>query len=255
MTAGGTASTGSAPSQGGVAGANTMEASGALSGTSGHSHAITTAAKFNAGGNVGRLNLRTENRTTVVDWHEVRAGLSYDIDSVVGSGGSAYFSFTEGLRVTGGTAATGADPANAMELTNGNLKLSGAAPNRDVALSNTLTPANVVNYAIKVRTDGLGAVTYDGGYNVNSSGFSIQTYGGKGYIRLTFHSAFANDAYVVQVTPGGMAGLGFATMATPFVRDQQTTYVEIGVWDANTATVLDLSATIVLLHVTIVGAI
>lgn len=189
VVTGGTSSVGSTPAQGGVAGANTLEASGALSTTSGHSHAISTAAKTTtAGPNVVRLNVRTENSAAVTTWDQVRLGLSYDVDSVVGSGGSFYLSKT-GARLAGGTAATATDPANALELTNGNLKLSGTAPNKDEGLSNTLTPANMVKAWANVTADGAGNVILNDGFNIASVSLSA------GDLVVTIADDFANTTY------------------------------------------------------------
>lgn len=215
VVAGGASLTGSAPSQGGVAGANTLEASGSLSGVSGEGHALTTLAKFNAGGNVGRLNARSQNRTTVVDWHEVRAGLSYDIDNVVGSGGSAYFSYTEGLRISGAVDATATDPTNAVELANGNLKLSGTPPAKDESIANTLTSANIINVRATVEPNATTPVLHDGIHvqTVATSGANV--------FRITFNTSFANANYTATF------GTNDGTYM-PIASAMNAAYIEVG---------------------------
>jgi hypothetical protein len=198
IAAGGLSSVGTTPAQGGVAGANTLEASGALSTTSGHSHALTTLAKTaTAGPNTIRLNARTENSGAVTGWQQVRVGLSYDVDGVVGSGGGLYFG-SAGARLAGGTAATATDPTNALELTNGHLKLSGTAPNADEAVANTLTSSNLIKAWGSVSTDGGGNASMNGGCNLASA--VVTTGGTTTTVRLTFASAMASAVYAVLLT-------------------------------------------------------
>lgn len=198
VAAGGSAVTGSLPSQGGVAGASAFSTSGAISTTSGHSHALTGLTNFPAGAtaNPVRLNVRSQNVATVDEWQDVRVGLSYDVDTTPGLGGSAYLSPREGLRVTSGTTATGADPANALELTNGNLKLSGTAPNKDEALTNTLTPANIVKAWAIVALNNSASPTITDGLNVTSAAVV------GGDLEVTLAGAFANTTYAAVPATG-----------------------------------------------------
>jgi len=169
VSAGGASVIASLPTQAGVVGGSTLEITSAASftTTSGHTYPLSTLAKATPN-NVVRLNARLKNDSAVTDWHEQSLGITYDVDNTVGSGGSFYLGFT-GAKLTSGTTATGADPANALELTNGNLKLSGTAPNKDEALANTLTPANICKaWAHVITTGGATTATISDGFNVAS---------------------------------------------------------------------------------------
>lgn len=222
VTAGGAAVTGTAGAAGAVAGASTFTASGTLSTTNSESQPLTTIAKSTtAGPNDVRLNVRTLNDATAAidDWTDVALGLSYDVDATVGSGGSLYFA-SAGARMAGGTAATGATPQNVLELTNGNLKLSGAAPDSTVAVANTLTPANIAKGYIQFTANGVGGISNDTNRSFNIASITIT--GGDAII--TWAAPFASANYLVIPQIASPA----ATVAVKvFVQAQSTTTVTI----------------------------
>ena len=207
ISAGGLSVIGTTPAASGVTGASTLEASGALSTTTSESHALTTLAKaVTAGPNTIRLNARTLNDSsgTIASWADVGLGLSYDVDSTVGSGGSLYFGNT-GARLTSGTAATAADPANALELVNGHLKLSGEAPNADEDVPNTLTPMLIPKAVARITTDGVGGAVLTG----RSANIASVAINGTD-LRVTFASDFTDANFIAianstlsAVTPNG----------------------------------------------------
>jgi hypothetical protein len=102
-----------------------------------------------------------------------------------------------GAQIAAGTASTGADPTNALELTNGNLKLSGAVPNSNEALANTLTPLNLPKAWVRFLTTGGGSTgtTVTAGFNITSVAVSGTT------ITITLASAVAATG-AAFVTPG-----------------------------------------------------
>lgn len=238
VSAGGAGVTGTLPAVSGVAGASSFTASGTMSTTSGESHALTTVAKAtSAGPNVLQLNARSKNTGAVTSWDQVDVGLSYDVDNTVGSGGSLYFG-KAGAKLTGATAATGADPTNALELTNGNLKLSGTAPNKDEALANTLTPANICKAWAYFSVTGGGGVgnvtaTFTDGYGVTSIARQSNT-----SIRVTFASAFATANYSPKIDTEGVS-----TTKAVIKAGRTTTTVDIAIQTVSTGNELDLDAT------------
>lgn len=110
-----------------------------------------------------------------------------------------------------GTAATGATPQNAVELTNGNLKLSGTAPNSDASLTNTLTPANI-NKAWATIITASGAATLDDGFNIASVATNANG------IDVTFAAAFANTKYCPVVTPDLIVTMRCTIVSSTVVR-------------------------------------
>jgi hypothetical protein len=244
VSAGGTAVTGTLPAQGGVEGASTFTASGAISTTSGQGHAITTLGHYIAGNtnNPVRLNMRTENADTVDEWQDVRVGLSVDVDSTVGLGGSALFSQREGLRIKAATAATVTDPTNAVELVNGNLKLSGTAPNADESLANTLTSANMVKAWANITTSPIGpTVTLNDGFNIASVAFS------GGDVVVTIAGDMANTTYACHTE-------AFNSVAVRTnVAGKAAGNVTINAANVSTGMDYDLSANALTFDVTIVG--
>ena len=148
------------------------------------------------------------------------------------------------VKVTGGTAATGASPTSALELTNGHLKLSGAAPNSNAAVTNLVTPGNILKARAKISTDGAGNATINAGTNVSS--VSIVTGGATQVLRLSFAASFANANYTVVVTgsansigSGGFWGAVFS---------QSTGSVDIRVFDQD-GSVPNLTTTALTIHV------
>jgi hypothetical protein len=74
-----------------------------------------------------------------------------------------------GVRATAGTAATGSTPSSAIILRDGYLSFDGVtAPDATTAISNTVTPANILKASAKVTVTG-GVATLNGGFNVTSA--------------------------------------------------------------------------------------
>jgi hypothetical protein len=98
-----------------------------------------------------------------------------------------------GAQIAAGTAATATDPTNAAELANGNLLLSGTAPNSDESIPKTITPANILNVRATIEPHATTPVLRDGAHvtSVATSGANV--------LRITFASSFANDEYTVTV--------------------------------------------------------
>ena len=101
-----------------------------------------------------------------------------------------------------GTAATATDPTNAVELTNGNLKLSGTPPNPDESLSNTLTPANIPKAWGTVAVAVGGDETLNAGFNIAS----VSNAGGDLTVTLAQDFASANYAVMAHVYVSGLQG-------------------------------------------------
>lgn len=236
VVAGGLTAAGSTPSNGTVAGANTLSVADALSTTSGHSQPLTTTAKALAVGNTVRLNVRTNNTGAVSGWDQVDLGLSYDVDTSVAAGGSLYLG-KNGATLTSGTAASGGTPANALTLANGNLKLSGTAPNKDVALSNTLTPANICKawaYFTITGGNGLGNFTTTFGDGLGITSISRQN---NTTIRVTFATAFAAATY------SPVLDTQLVTTTKAVVKaGRTTTIMDIEIQTVSTGVAIDLDA-------------
>lgn len=148
-----------------------------MASTTGNNYPLAEVESFTHNANSIRLAVRALNRDTVTDWEQVGLGLSYDVDTTLAAGGS-FFLGKPGAVLTGGTAATATDPTNCLELTNGNLKLSGTAPAKDEGLSNTLTPANIPlawGHLVTVGNSLGGTstvVTVTDGFNITSAAAS-----------------------------------------------------------------------------------
>jgi hypothetical protein len=125
------------------------------------------------------------------------------VTSGVGGTFSAQAGNSAGIAATGhgtavgglfaaGTAATVTDPTNAVELTNGNLKLSGTPPNPDESLSNTLTPANTPKAWATIDFDNDVTPTVLDGYNITS----VAVVGND--LVVTLGGDFSNTTYAVS---------------------------------------------------------
>jgi len=135
------------------------------------------------------------------------------------------------VKMTGGTAATGAAPTNVLELTNGNLKLSGTAPNSSVAVSNTLTPANIVKAHCLILATSSNVQTVTDGFNVAS--VTAVSGGASKYLRVTLATAMANTTYTVIVstdTAGSVYVVPLSRTTTTFditLRDTSGAQVDV----------------------------
>lgn len=204
VTAGGLTVTGTLPAQGGVDGVAQVTASGATSATDLETFALQSLKATTPGSSTVRLTTRTINRGAVTDWEQVDLGLSYDVGTVVGQGGSIFLG-KNGVTLNSGTSATAADPAIALTLGNGHIRLNGTAPNSDEALANTLTPANIVKAWGKVVTDAAGNATLVDGFNVAS--VTVTTGGATTTVKVALQQDMSNDDYSVILT-GQRAGTG-----------------------------------------------
>lgn len=140
-----------------------------------------------------------------------------------------------------GTAATGADPTNAVELTNGNLLLSGTAPNKDEALTNTLTPANITKAWANITTNGAGAVTLNDGFNVASVSLS------GGDVVVTLAGDMANTTYAAHTE-----AFNSLTVRTN-VAAKNVGSLNVNAGNVSTGADYDLSTNALTLDVTVIG--
>lgn len=100
---------------------------------------------------------------------------------------------------TAGTAATSGTPQSAIRAAAGYLSFeSTTSPSSSTAITNTLTPANIVKSHAKIVTNGAGSVSVSGGLNVTAS---IST----GNVLVTFPTggSMANSDYTVVISDGG----------------------------------------------------
>ncbi|MFE8600235.1 hypothetical protein [Archangium violaceum] len=165
----------------------------AMPAAAGGNYPLVSLAKMTAGNLVG-LNTRARAVATVGNWTHVRLGLSMDVDGTMGSGGQLWWG-PNGVEATGPTTSTGAAPANAFTLTNGNLSLDGVAnPNKDVPVKNALTPRNISKVSASISTSGTGSVQTDDGFNVGGVTLS------SGRVVLAFAQPFADALYQVALS-------------------------------------------------------
>lgn len=73
-----------------------------------------------------------------------------------------------GLKAEAGTASTGAAPTNAAVLSNGHLSLTGTNPNKDVSLTNVVTPKNIVKAWANFTLNNTVTPDFNDGFNVTS---------------------------------------------------------------------------------------
>lgn len=116
-----------------------------------------------------------------------------------------------------GTSATGGTPAYAVELTNGYLRFVGVtAPNSTTAISNAITPGNIINASATITLGATPSVVR--GSNVSGVANSTND------VVITFAAAFASADYTcvpaIQYTPGDLI--------MPYVKARTTTTVTIG---------------------------
>lgn len=147
----------------------------------------------------------------------VAAGAGQNAAQLTGGAGAA------GATVANGTAATGGTRQDALTLTNGDLNLSGVtAPTSTTAITNRLTPANLVKaYASITTTGATFAGTVDGGFNVASATRTDAT-----HLRVTFGAAMANTNYVVLAINQSVAKFVIAST-------RNASYVELVACDAD----------------------
>lgn len=154
---------------------------------------------------------------------------------------SSFLRVTGAARLAGGvenaTAATAATPQNALELLNGNLKLSGAMPNSNVGFSNTLGPNSFAKAHCVVEIAS-GTPTLQGkGKNIGS--VSTVSNGGlsTGVLRVTFATPMASVWYtaVPAVMSASLPMKGAAVVTL------NANYCDIAVFTTGTGgTVVDL---------------
>jgi hypothetical protein len=211
VSAGGLNATGTLPAAGGMTGATNLTAAGTTSTTSGETFALHSFKGTVPGPQAVALTVRVRNPTTVTNADQAELGISYDAVTTPSYNGAIYLG-RSGARIIAGVAATATDPANALTLENGNLKLSGTAPNANEALTNTLTPANIPKAWANVTTVGgtsTGA-TVNAGFNVSAAAVSGAT------LTITLASGVgANSAVVVTPDNGSvMYAIGSAAGTT-----------------------------------------
>lgn len=200
---------------GGNANGGTLTGSGTGSGVRGTGGATGVGGTFQGGATSGAGLMATGGPS------------STGVNAQGGSGNAAGLAATGsgtgvGGQFSAGTAATGADPTNAVELTNGNLKLSGTAPNKDEATQNVLSPSNLCQ-AHGMVTVTSGSIAATDGRNIASVGKT--TFGGSyDVLRVTFAQAFASANYTCVPTAQSNATPLFFTAS---VVNKATTHVDI----------------------------
>lgn len=129
----------------------------------------------------------------------------------------------EGLQVAAGTAATATDRQDAVVITNGDIDMSGVVnPNSDEAISERLTPKNLVKAWGYIGVTGVGSVTIEDGFNITSAACD-----GSGFLVVTLASAMASDEYMTLVSNHiiGTRVVGAVPLTSTTVRVQ---FVNIG---------------------------
>lgn len=259
VTAAGVGSTTALPTAGGGLSSTNFSYINQIGGTNALTYPIHSfyAKAASPASNLLGLTFRTQNLSTATDWFHTRVGLSFDVNTVVGAGGSFYLG--DGGAVircgTAGTkvAATATTPSSALSLPDGYLSLDGAAnPNGTVALKNTLTPKNITKVTASIRTtNNNGTIIIDDSTNVTSVALS------GGSLLITFAQAFAGSTYTVQVAPGDAVSAPF--MPAPFMPAWNTktaTTVKIAAWQVTGGafSALSFATTNLSVDVTITGA-
>jgi hypothetical protein len=153
-----------------------------------------------------------------------------------------------GGRFAASTAATGSAPTNALEVTNGNIKLSGVAPDKNVSVGNVVTPINVVKAWASISiAASTGAATFNDGFNVTSvsNPDSITK-----AITVTFGTDMATDKYAVYGSADWDGSSNYRTIA---VRSRSAGAVDIVVLAANTGTPLNFPGPAAELNIAVVG--
>jgi hypothetical protein len=145
------------------------------------------------------------------------------------------------MSVTGPTAATAAVRQNALALTNGDLTLSGVTnPNKDVAMSNVLSPKHIPKaWALFTVVGGGGAgnftVTFTEGLNITSIARQSAT-----AFRVTFATAFASANYIPIIQAEGVV-----TTKAVVVAGRTTTVVDFEIVTVATGANINLDASAV----------
>lgn len=207
------------PASGGTTSTSYHLGVAAIGTTSGNNYPLLSVRTQIPSSNTFGLALRTNNTATASSWTKVPVGFTYDVDNVVGAGGSFYLG-DGGAKVSIGTsgtqvAATSSVRSNCLSLTNGDLSLDGVAnPNSNVAIKNTLTPTNLVKAWGIFTTNGLGGVSTTAGFNISSTTPPAIT---GGNLVITFAQAFADGNYVVSLSsdiPDGHVRISAQTTTT-----------------------------------------
>jgi hypothetical protein len=182
-------------------------------------------------------------------------GATGDGVRAVGGGGSA-----SGIYATGGasgaggffeagTAATPSEPTIAVELLNGHLKLTGAAPNADEALANILTPKNIPKAWAVISTNGSGSATVNYGFGIASVAINSTE------LRVTFASSFTpapsagEPTYFVQASC-----LTQDRAVSPLPSSFLANRVDLRAWTASTGGTVDLSSAALTIFLVAFGA-
>lgn len=145
------------------------------------------------------------------------------------------------MSITAATAATGATRQTALALTNGDLSMSGVVnPDKDVAMSNVLSPKHIAKaWALFTVTGGGGvgnfSVTFTEGLNITSIARQSST-----LFRVTFASAFASTSYIPVIQAEGVS-----TTKPVVSSGRTTTVVDFAIQTVATGASTDLDASAV----------
>lgn len=251
----GTTSTGNGTGAGVVATGGATGAGGAFTGGATSGAGITATAGANsanggtfAGGTTSGYGIQV---TAGSYGAHIRGGIGLDVlatgtvainavgaagsDGILATGGAG----AVGLKASAGTAATAADPTNAAELTNGNLKLSGTAPNANEALANTLTPINIPKALARISMAVANTPVLEWGFNIASV---VMDGGVDDQIVVTFAQAFA-DADEVVITTGSQYAVATSAITTTSASFQLYAMGSASPVDLDTVTGIRLSIT------------
>lgn len=238
VAAGGMSVTGARASAGTTVAPHIVASATATSATNSETFAHFSVNAPTQGSNTLKLTTRTINDASggIVNGDDVMIGLTGDLDADVAHHGSLYLGRLTNTMSTG-VAATAADPANALDLTNGNLKLSGTAPNSNEAVPNTLTPANIPKAWGVVTTDTSGNATLVVGFNVATVSVNSSE------LRVTFASAFtpapsAGEARYVVLPHVETQG----ETVSPLPASYTSTSVDLRVWATTTGNTVTLAS-------------
>lgn len=200
---------------------------GTVPDTAGQNYGLTALVAATAG-NMVRLDTRLETTGLATTWTNVRLGLSFDVDSAVGAGGSLWFNNGR-VEAQASAAATATTRTVALKAVNGDISLDGVVnPGANVAMKNTLTPRNFVKVSATIKTTSSnGTIVVDDAFNVAAQPAGVALNGS--LIRVTFAQAFASANY--QVTFGINDSWG--GVFSLYWRTKTAAYVDIAVSQVN----------------------
>lgn len=125
-----------------------------------------TAGGASSDGGVGGSSLQAIGGTSI-------GGIGGFGINATGGVGSSIANAGAGLAVAPGNVSTGANRADAIRVTNGDIDMDGVVdPSSDTAILNSLTPANIVKSWASIETNGSNGCTVNDGFNITSCAIS-----------------------------------------------------------------------------------